>query len=243
MNLAAEGDLAMVLPLPTPLGTGDNGVNFVDLQGYPSFFQDLKAAFPERLTRAPHPARAVGRSLQRQPLEVHEVGDFEASFVPTTQDFSRLDERFRISSTLWETMPMYLDWSFAVVKLRQWGTKRRVIVTQATQNMAKTLHPFALTFPTREPLKVFFPTVHLHDGTVPTRAEFDHCLYWQRDIEQPRQDTGSRVARGQGVQQMISGQQLTEHVQIEASKGLVNGALACRRRFIKGMLPNADTWV
>jgi hypothetical protein len=35
-------------------------------------------------------------------LEVIQVGDFEASFVPTVKDFSRLDERFRLPSAVWD---------------------------------------------------------------------------------------------------------------------------------------------
>jgi hypothetical protein len=44
----------------------------------------------------------------------------------------------------------------------------------------------ALTFTSREPGKLFFPTVHVHDRTVPRRAAFDHSLYAQVTATSPR---------------------------------------------------------
>jgi hypothetical protein len=41
------------------------------------------------------------------------------------------------------------------------------------------IHPMAFAFPTRHPDRLFFPTVHVHDGKVHTAAEFDHQLYCQ----------------------------------------------------------------
>ena len=34
-------------------------------------------------------------------LQVHEVGDYEASYVPTLADFHRLDPRFRMADEIW----------------------------------------------------------------------------------------------------------------------------------------------
>jgi hypothetical protein len=39
-------------------------------------------------------------------------------------------------------------------------------------------HPAPATrFPSRAPGRLFYPTVHVHDGTVPAHADFDHTLY------------------------------------------------------------------
>src|SRR5262245_41303091 len=95
MKLAADEDLAMILPLPVPKQRAEDAVRFVDLSDYADFFKDMAAGFP-----AP-----VGRSLgldkgargdAAKPLAVVEVGNFEASFVPSIADFARLDERFRL---------------------------------------------------------------------------------------------------------------------------------------------------
>ena len=41
------------------------------------------------------------------------------------------------------------------------------------------VHPMAFEFPRAVPEVLFFPTVHIHDRTVPARARFDHALYCQ----------------------------------------------------------------
>jgi hypothetical protein len=84
MALSASTDVALVLPLPIPPGSGEDVVRLIDLSAYPRFFDDLnEAIFSGSFGSAPD-------------LMVHEVGAFEASFVPTRDDFARLDERFRI---------------------------------------------------------------------------------------------------------------------------------------------------
>ena len=37
----------------------------------------------------------------------------------------------------------------------------------------------AFRFPTRDATTLFFPTMHVHDGTIPESATFDHALYCQ----------------------------------------------------------------
>jgi hypothetical protein len=87
MALVASADVAMVLPLPVPPGSPEQAVRFIDLSAYPEFFDDINEAVYRE---------SFGG---QQPLVVHEVGSFEASFVPTRHDFARLDERFaRLSS-------------------------------------------------------------------------------------------------------------------------------------------------
>src|SRR2546427_6046873 len=115
MTLDARKELAMILPLPVKPPAAENDVEFIDLQGYPNFFSDLEQGFPNRRTknevgdRAPHAATAT--------LKVLQVGSFEASFVPTTTDFSRLDERFRLPENVWGKLPAYKAYGFAVFKL------------------------------------------------------------------------------------------------------------------------------
>src|SRR5436190_11979189 len=105
MQLAAKSDLAMILPLPVPPKSPEDSVKFINLKEYPGFFSDLKEGFPEP------PTRGVPKADDKGPvakgLAVIEVGEFEASFVPTVADFSRLDERFRLPAAAWDALPGY----------------------------------------------------------------------------------------------------------------------------------------
>jgi hypothetical protein len=163
----------MVLPLPVRRGAGDDAVTFVDLSGYPDFFRDLGRAFPESF--------AFGLALQSRgapapaarPLPVVDVGDFEASFVPTPRDFDRLDPRFRLPPSFFDALPAYADFGFAVFRLRP---RKKGLFGGAKR---QSVHPMALAFPRRDARATFFPTVHVHDGSVPAEAQFDHTLFVQ----------------------------------------------------------------
>jgi hypothetical protein len=156
---------AMILPLPVALPSKEDSVRFVSLEKYEDFFIDLDRAFPEP---TPPPAWFAGDSVSAaapgRTLEVHQVGDYVASFVPTVNDFSRLDPQFVIPKSTWELIPGYTDYGFAVFQLKALKAKA---------------HPMAFEFATRWPNRLFFPTVHIHDGEVHELEEFDHTLYLQ----------------------------------------------------------------
>lgn len=161
MRLDTPEDVAMILPIPVKAGSGEDAVTFINLQGYPDFFDDLRKAFP------PPPSKGRGGSFSNSAsvLEVHNVGSFEASYVPTVRDFRRLDARFRLPDGTWNKLPQYKSYGFAVFKLKPG---------------AKVIHPMAFDFPREIPRRIFFPTVHIHDGQVHTMAGFDHALYCQK---------------------------------------------------------------
>ncbi len=163
MVFSAREDLAMILPLPTPKGSAEDALKFINLEKYADFFKDLAAGFPP-----PKPSRGgdKGSLGGEDKLVVHDVGSFEASFVPAVKDFSRLDERFRLPAATWDELPAYKEHGFAVFKLKS-GDK------------AKKVHPMAFEFPRADKAKLFFPTVHIHDGKVHKTATFDHSLYCQ----------------------------------------------------------------
>src|SRR5262249_48891473 len=148
MRLSAKEDLAMILPIPVPKNPKEDAVRFINLEDYPDFFKDLALGFPTR-------SKSVEESLALKKLEVVNVGSFEASCVPTVKDFARLDERFRLPDSAWEKLPMYKDYGFVVFKLRKGAQK---------------VHPMAFEFPRAEPGRIFFPTVHIHDGKVHPKA-------------------------------------------------------------------------
>jgi hypothetical protein len=239
MSFGATADVAMLLPIPTPAGSPEDAVRFVDLSGDPHFFDHLDRLFP------PPPASRGNRSddapLTPAPLEVHQVGAFEASFVPTLADMSRLDARFRLpegawqvlarrgsreqvlprlTQAQWDALPNYSDWGFCVFKLRA-GADQQV-------------HPMAFTFPTRWPRRLFFPTVHVHDGTFPLEAGFDHTLYLQTNLAlDGRAAVEWEESRGPAHAAM----------DVAATQGLVNGAEHVYRLRVRGPRPNADVVV
>jgi hypothetical protein len=149
----------------------------VSLEGYASFFEDLDSAFPPDYSRMPL-ARGAGPSRSpaaKAHLVVRDVGMFEASFVPTRADFARLDPRFRMPEGVWDQLPGYADWGFAVFRLKP---KARGVFRSSAR---EPIHPMALTFPRRDETTLFFPTTHVHDGTAPAKASFDHMLFCQAD--------------------------------------------------------------
>jgi hypothetical protein len=168
MRYASSQALAMVLPIPVPVASDDDAVEFKDLSGYPEFFSDLLVGFQARSAFADD----LGQSLSGSPshLQVHDVGDYEASFVPQVSDFDRLDSRFRFPDSVWQQIPAYHDYGFAVFKLKQTVSPTSV-------------HPMAFIFPTRLLNVLFFPTLHIHDGSVRARARFDHSLYCQASVD------------------------------------------------------------
>jgi len=158
MEYKSEEPNAMILPLPVKLPPQEDSIRFIDLSDYEDFFEDFAKTFPFRgggfACAAPPSAKS---------LAVHEVGNFVASFVPTMDDFDRLDKQFVIPKTTWEKIPIYKDYGFAVFQLRE---------------LSGTPHPMAFEFKTRSD-EIFFPTVHIHDGNVYPRERFDHTLYLQ----------------------------------------------------------------
>ena len=165
MALEAKEDLAMVLPIPVVKGTGENGVTFFDLSKYPAFFADLALLFPLPKSVGDR-FGGVSRGVGSAKLEVQSVGAYDASFVPRVADFSRLDERFQLPKGVWDEVPGYADFGFAVFKLKAAHGE---------------VHPMAFAFPTATRNRVFFPTLHIHDGEVHDKEVFDHTLYLQAE--------------------------------------------------------------
>lgn len=237
MSFATAEELAMVLPLPVTPGAGESAVRFVDLSGYRTFFRDLEGGFPRvMLPAAKGGAPFRGAIAKPAPLKVHDVGDFEASFVPTPADFGRLDPRFRLPERVLAELTSYRDWGFAVVQLRRsmtgfWGWLRR---------SKRTLQPLALDFPTRDPERLFFPTLHVHDGLVHAEAHFDHTLYWQLPAGvEPPPDPGPVAL---GLPGNVSGP-AGRFIDLARAGDLVDGDAPCHRRVLYGTLPNHDTWI
>lgn len=215
MSVDAPQDVAMVLPLPVKPGTGDNGIVFLDLQAYPALFQDLSAGFPTRGVASGGGDPFAARAAAAPALKVENIGAFEASFVPRIQDFTRLDARFQLPAGTWEKLPAYADYGFAVFKLK--AGRRRV-------------HPMAFRFPSRHPDRLFFPTVHIHDGEVHAKEKFDHTFYLQ--------------TRQSGLRDLMTWEESPSIAAVFTkageTHGLIDPALHVRRVKVNGEKDNRD---
>jgi hypothetical protein len=229
MSLAADADLAMILPLPVPPAPAEDAVRFIDLHRYPSFFDDVAKAWPPPQMEAASLGAASQALSVAKTLKVHDVGDFEASFVPRLADFDRVDPRFRLPQQVWDQLPGYADFGFAVFKLRG-GEKGR----------PKTIHPMAFDFPVRDHSSLFFPTVHVHDGVVHPEAPFAHMLYFQGDFLDREQ---ADAHPGDGTGYATSPRLARETVDLTLAAGIVDGDAPFRCLRIHGMATNGDTFV
>jgi hypothetical protein len=227
MSLLSDSDVAMILPLPVGSHDERTALRFINLEDYPEFFEDLSAATKGR------PASASTRSIAPT-LEVHQVGAYEASFVPTLDAFDRLDARFRLPRAVWDDLPQYADYGFAVFQLRVAGHGRR---------RATTFHPMAFEFVTRHPDVLFFPTVHVHNGSVEPYARFRHDLYLQDARTEPRSRGGRMVSFG-GYPQLVtvSTRPAGQFMSVEDTKGVVDAEQPCFNLALGGEFKNADVF-
>lgn len=226
---------AMILPLPVQTPADERrSLEFISLEDTPTFFDQLASGFPLE----PNDSLEVGRGYPapagavESRLEVQEVGDFIASFVPSMADFDRLDEQFRVSQDSWDKIPRYSDYGFAVFQLKSLEGKP---------------HPMAFRFRSRlatgEQPTIFFPTVHIHDGEVHDREDFDHTLY----LQSPEFDAacGEYLQRVQSVKDRATGYVRSKWVagefcDIEASRGILDPDALLHRLDMNGRFANTD---
>jgi hypothetical protein len=177
----------------------------------------MNKGFITYLTRS---SATRARPADMPTLKVHEVGSFEASFVPHLRDFARLDSRFRLPDQVWEQMPQYSDYAFAVFKLRAG---------------AKNVHPMAFEFPRRNPQELFFPTVHVHHGIVNAYARFDHALYYQTP-----QERISGMFSSVGLSSDLSDGPARQFMNIAKTQGIVDADALIQIRRLHGRRVNRD---
>jgi hypothetical protein len=214
MFLSAREDLAMILPIPTPKNPAEDAVRFISLKGYPDFFKDMLKGWPSR-GLSEKDSEKDSKDRDKPKLKVVEVGAYEASFVPTVKDFSRLDERFRLPAKTWDALPGLKDHGFAVFKLKKGETK---------------VHPMAFEFPRADRKKLFFPTVHIHDGKVHKTAQFDHVLYCQ--------------ASGQDILQWKESiRPAGSFLDVKKAAGIVDKDAHVYRLILRGRKTNQDTYL
>jgi len=235
MTFSSQEDLAMVLPIPVAAGAAENAVDFISMEDSPEFFNLLDEMFPIEMGEAEAGDLAIlDEPVAASILEVHQVGCFEASFVPQRKDFERLDTRFRLPDNVWDSCPGIADYGFVVFKLKR------------GENQA--VHPMAFSFPTRQPDKLFFPTVHIHDGEYHDRAEFDHGLYAQMPAGikgwDKSEETVKQTQEGFPVEGWIQDLDFPGPERWDAviRSNIVNRDQYCYRIKIEGQHNNTDIW-
>ncbi len=210
MRLSVGSEVAMVLPLPVAPTHRQKAVRFIDVSGHTDFFDRLDAVWNQ------YPSRQAGpQSKSSRWLEVERVGSYEASYVPDVASFERIDPRFRLPDGFFSALPGYHDYGFAVFRLAPGE---------------QTVHPMALRFRTRDSGRLFFPTVHVHDGRVHRKAHFDHSLYFQSA-------TSGTHAEAPQVPE------LEARFRASAPRELVAETGPLFRRRLVGRLENRDTWI
>jgi len=225
MSYESEVLNAMILPLPTALDAGEDSVRFIDLSQYSEFFTDLAQAWPYEDAGGIGCGGPKSAACDKAVLAVHEVGDYVASFVPTLDDFDRLDQQFVIPRETWDKIPEYSNYGFVVFQLKE---------------LVANTHPMAFEFETRME-KIFFPTVHIHDGEVHDEEHFDHVLIAQHAgldsfvgsyINQDVIDEHTGFVRSKGPAR--------EFADIGKSKGTLRADLLLHRKDLQGRLKNQD---
>lgn len=232
MAYESKDPVAMILPIPVTKGSGEKAVRFINLEKFPEFFHYLHGHFPVILTRMAPQTLGASDSTSTT-LEVVQVGSFVASFVPTLADFSRVNPQFRIADQLWDSLPLYHNFGFAVFQLKPGRMK---------------VHPMAFDFPCAVSNRLFFPTMHIHDGTVHAQAEFDHELYAQRlqseNLEGWRESEGPLQPYYTEPDNFLKGRKhLTPRQLAAETQGLIDSEHHLYHYAIRGMAENRDIWV
>ena len=157
----------MILPVPNP-----SSVEFVNLQKYPTFFDDCEDSF-YKIPTLSYNAYAT-RSLEcgiasLPPLKVHSVGIYDVSIVNHVPEFSRLN-------------PLYFTIGDDLIDMlsRTYGSEFGYLVCKLKEG-DQDYHPFAYTHDLHTNGKVFLPTLHyhLHEYSSPSKkyADWDHTIY------------------------------------------------------------------
>ncbi len=225
MTYESEQENAMLLPIPVRQPANESSVRFIDLEDYEDFFEALNTGFPVR-ARFSIACGGFDVTAAKDSLIVQEVGSYEASFVPTLDDFDRLDERFVLPHEIWDQIPRYKDFGFAVFQLKDGNRKP---------------HPMAFEFETRNEQELFFPTVHIHDGEVHENELYDHLLYMQHAGFDSRVGEYITADIRDGATGVIRSEKVAgEFCDVDKTKGIVLEDLMLHRSIVQGQFENVD---
>jgi len=238
VEYASATDCVVVLPLPV----ADDGasVQFVALDDYGDFFNDLASGFVP-------PSMGRWMQVKSDSSVIPSLRADGMAYLGSTQDFARLDSGFRPPADFLDWYPHYRDFGFVVIKLPSTElpmeaiggfsaeelTERRRELGFVTPDRVR-LHPIAFRFASREPRCIYYPTILIQDGEFRPTMEMDHTLYLQHD------KLGNDFAL-----------QNVGHVSLRAGnfmrsttpRGVICPRSCCFRRILRGTVANQDTWV
>jgi hypothetical protein len=151
---------AMILPLPHP-----ETVKLHDLSQYPEIFKECQTHFSSQSMGFGSSTNSY--SNQSLSLEVHKVGAFDVSIVPTYRDFRRLNpDYFQLNPLLGGVLAKHypVDFGFLVCKLRDGETSEKY-------------HPIAYSHQIYKQNLMFVPTRHHYSGHEEILSHYDHAIY------------------------------------------------------------------
>ena len=112
---------------------------------------------------------------------------------------------------------------------------RPLAQTRPLPPRSREIHPMAFRFPRRDPGRLYFPTMHVHDGAWHPEADFDHLIYAQR-----RDAVGSIEPSAAGPAWRVS-RYGPEPDPKTAAAQLLRAHQPVDRLELRGRFPNADT--
>lgn len=233
MDYRSNKPNAMILPLPMAKPGSGSGVTFHTLPKYGHFFDDLYRGFPSIYA-------AEGKAGKKTVgLEVHQVGSHIASFVPTIDDFAKLDPQFVLPKKIWDNIPIYNDakkvwddgpvyndYGFVVIQLKE---------------LAGRSHPVAIEFETRTPNDIYYPMFQVRDRRIHNVRWYHHILYMQHapfDSKVGQYHSGDFGDAATGL--VRSKYVARKFFNMPNSAGIVHPDLLVHRNDIAGNLPNRD---
>lgn len=226
MNYESSETNAMILPIPVRQPVREDSLRFIDMRDYSEFFDDLSNGFPYQPPSFNITCSAPLDLASGRLLDVFNVGNYIASFVPRLADFSRLDERFTLPKNTWAKIPQYADFGFSVFQLAAGSLKP---------------HPMAFEFEMATE-SIFFPTIHIHDGEIHDTEQFDHVLYMQHagfDSRVYGYENPNVPDKSTGL--IRSKYEASHFCDMDRCSGVVDGKLLVHRQFIRGKHLNRDT--
>lgn len=154
---------AMILPVPHP-----STIKLHDLSYYKDIFEDCGKSFPSKDygTLSANFALDSSRNSSDQILEVHHVGSYEVSIVPTYDDFHRLNRHhFQLNTLVGSLLKKYynIEFGYLVCKLKT--------------GEGNQYHPLAYSHKIYRNNQMFVPTRHHHSTHEEKMSHYDHNIY------------------------------------------------------------------
>lgn len=245
----SEGERPIiVLPLPVPASAQASDVRFLDLSTSPGFFDQLDRAFPPeeylpRTSQGPGGGSAGGSAPSDGPRPP--AGAYAAHYVASAAELTALGTAKSDPVDLGAIAARYPQHGFAIFEL---DPKPRSWLARLTSTLAgRGRAPVGLEFPSRDPERLYFPSLHLASVDISRPLPYDHAYYIQAD--DPRSgaawdnDVLSRGPRPAWEDFRRSRGQVEANARLSDGRPLLDPSRLCFRAHLRGDLQNAPRWV